>query len=281
MPQKIAFVTGANQGLGLSLVRLLCRELGDDGIVYLTARDETRGVQAVKDLQAEGLHPEFRKLDVRDSDQVDAAARTIKDRHGGVDIVLSNAAYRRTKDRTDAETVRTFVDTNNLGTHRMIEAFGPILNDNARFIVVASALGRLRYLGEDLRRGFDTTDQTLEDLEDVLEDYVSLVENEEDKQAGWPDSINIPSKIAQVAAMRIMARDYQDAAANRGILINAACPGLIDTEASRPWFDDMSAAKTPDEGAVDVAWLAMLPEATTEPYGELVQYRKVLSFTES
>jgi carbonyl reductase 1 len=83
------------------------------------------------------------------------------------------------------------------------------------------------------------------------------------------------SKIGQVAAVRIMARDH---ARQRGILIDAACPGLIDTEASRPWFDDMSTAKSAGEGAVDVAWLATLPAGTTEPYGELVQYRVVLDY---
>lgn len=36
---KVAIVTGANQGLGLALVRGLCCTLGTEGIVYLTARD--------------------------------------------------------------------------------------------------------------------------------------------------------------------------------------------------------------------------------------------------
>ena len=31
----------------------------------------------------------------------------------------------------------------------------------------------------------------------------------------------------------------------------ALCPGLIDTDASRPWFEDMSQAQTPAEAA---AW---------------------------
>jgi carbonyl reductase 1 len=44
---KVAIVTGANQGLGLALVRGLCRRLGADGIVYLTARDLGRGERAV------------------------------------------------------------------------------------------------------------------------------------------------------------------------------------------------------------------------------------------
>src|SRR5437016_5905885 len=63
---KIAIVTGANQGLGLALVRGLCRTLGTDGIVYLTARDRKRGEQAVGGLEAEGLLPRLELLDVRD-----------------------------------------------------------------------------------------------------------------------------------------------------------------------------------------------------------------------
>ena len=274
----VAFVTGANQGLGLSLVRGLCRQLGDSGTVYLSARDPGRARVAIEQLEAEGLDPVFCPLDVQDAAQVEAAARLMMERHGGLDIVLSNAAHRRTRDRSDAETVRSFIDTNNHGTHRMIRAFGPVLNDNARFIVVASAFGRLQYLPEHLRARFDTSTMTLEHLETVLENYTELVEAGKDRAEGWPESINIPSKIAQVAAMRIMAREYAAEAGRRGILINAACPGLIDTEASRPWFDDMSAAKTPDEAAIDVLWLATLPVGTTGPYGELVQYRQVLAY---
>lgn len=274
----VAFVTGANQGLGLSLVRALARQLGDHGVVYLAARSAERGRAALGQLRGEGLAPVFYLLDVRDQDQVDEAARALRNRHGGVDIVISNAAMRRTRDHSDAETIRAFIDTNNHGAHRMIRAFGPVLNDDARFLVVASAYGRLANLDPELRPLFDTATRTLEDLEKVLAEYALLVEEGLDRRAGWPASINIPSKIGQVAAVRIMARDYQDEARRRGILINAACPGLVDTEASRPWFDDMSTAQTPDDAAVDVAWLATRPAGVTEPYGELVQHRVVLGF---
>ena len=91
---KIAIVTGANQGLGLALVRGLCRTLGTDGIIYLTARDRKRGDQAVRGLEADGLSPRLELLDVRDDASVKALADTIAQRHGGVDIVISNAAAR-------------------------------------------------------------------------------------------------------------------------------------------------------------------------------------------
>jgi carbonyl reductase 1 len=272
----VALVTGANQGLGLSLVRGLCRQLAENGTVYLAARDEGRGRQAIGQLNAEGLAAVLQPLDVRDEGQVRAAAETVRERHGGVDIVISNAAARRSPDRSDAEDARAFVDTNNHGTHRMIRAFGPLLRDGGRFVVVASSFGSLRFLNAQLHDRFDTDRMSLEDLEAVMDDYASLVEAGAAAQAGWPSSINIPSKIGQVAAARIMARTYRDEARRRGLLINAACPGLIDTDASRPWFADMSQAQSPDQAATDVLWLATLPTGTAQPYGELVQHRVVL-----
>jgi carbonyl reductase 1 len=272
---KVAFVTGANQGLGLSLVRGLGAQLDPDWTVYLGARNESRGRAAVDELRAEGLRPELFVLDVSSTEQVDAAAETLRARHGGVDLVISNAAERRTRETTDAQSVRSFVNTNNGGADRMIRAFGPLLRDGARFLVVASMFGSLRYLDEHLHDRFDTEHLTLDQLDSVMAEYVRLVEAGEDRAAGWPDSVNTTSKIGQVAAVRIMARDFAATARQRDILINAACPGLVDTDASRPWFADMSTAQTPDDAAKDVLWLATLPAGTTDPYGELVQHRVV------
>ena len=95
---------------------------------------------------------------------------------------------------------------------------------------------------------------------------------------GWPAWINPPSKVGQVAAVQVWARELAGEAPRRDILVNAACSGLVDTGASRPWFDDMSGALSPDDAATDVLWLATLPAGTREPYGELVQHRKVLPF---
>lgn len=269
----VAVVTGGNQGLGFALVRGLCRELGASGVVYLGARDPERGAAAVSALQAEGLEPRLRVVDVRSAEAVEAFAADVRADHGGVDIVLSNAAARRTPDRPEAEQIRTFVDTNNGGTRRMIDAFGPILNDGARFIVVASAFGSLYWLPPDLHSRFGTDSMSLDDVDALLASFVDQVEAGTAAEDGWPDDPNVVSKIGQVASMRIMARDRDRA---RGVLINAACPGLVDTDASRPWFESMDGAKSPDEAAVDVQWLATLPAGGDAPYGELVQYRDIL-----
>lgn len=65
----------------------------------------------------------------------------------------------------------------------------------------------------------------------------------------WPEWINIPSKIGQVATARTAARDKAVAGPGDGILINAVCPGLVDADASRPRFDDMSEAQSPSHAA--------------------------------
>jgi NAD(P)-dependent dehydrogenase (short-subunit alcohol dehydrogenase family) len=279
--QKVAVVTGSNQGLGLALVRGLCQTLGAEGIVYLTARDRGRGEAAIQQLQREGLSPQFHLLDVTDDHSVADFADFISKRHRGVDVVISNAAARIDPIIPQTEQVAHFINTNNHGTYRIINACMPLLNDGARFLVVASSFGTLQRLPSHLHAQFDVERLTLEDVESAMDAYVQLVETGHAEAYGWPEWINVPSKIGQVAAMKVMARIMKEEAARRGILINAVCPGLVDTDASRPWFADMSAAQSPDQAAVDVVWLATLPPGTNEPYGELVQYRRVIPFHES
>jgi len=276
MINRVAVVSGSNQGLGFALVEALCRTLGPSASVYLTARNNSRREEAIRQLRNRGLSPIDHPLDVTDDASVAGLAETIRTRHGGVDIVISNAAARISPKLSEAEQVALFVNTNNHGTYRMIRAFGPILKENARFIVVASGFGSLRNLPTDLHEKFNVATKSLEDIEEVMDEYVHLVETNQVKSLGWPEWINIPSKIAQVASTKIMARQMKKEAARRGILINAVCPGLVATEASRPWFDDMSSAQSPAQAAVDVVWLATLPPRVEAPYGELVQHRKIL-----
>ena len=161
----------------------------------------------------------------------------------------------------------------------MIKAFVPLLRDGSRFIVVASSFGTLVSLDPRLHPIFDVGRMSLADVEQVMNDYVHAVETGQGRRrkdrltgsiprrrsARWPPSRSWPASWP--------ARQYR-----RDILVNAACPGLVDTDASRPWFNDMSGALSPDEAAADVLWLATLRIGVREPYGELVQHRNVLPF---
>lgn len=95
-------------------------------------------------------------------------AAFLKAQHGGVDIVISNAAARIAADSPAAQQVAQFIDTNNHGTYRMLKAFVPVLNDGARFLV-ASLFGSLRHVSSQLHNQFDAEHSTLEDVECVMD----------------------------------------------------------------------------------------------------------------
>jgi NAD(P)-dependent dehydrogenase (short-subunit alcohol dehydrogenase family) len=276
---RIAVVTGANQGLGLALVEGLCRALGPDAIVYLTGRDEARVREAADRLRAEGLAPRPAVLDVSDEASVARFAEQLGREHGGVDVVISNAARRMTREEPPAAQVRAFVATNNLGTTYVLERLGPLLRDDGRLLVVASGFGRLRHLAAHLHARFDTA-ASPRAVDEVMLAYVDAVERGTAAAEGWPDWINIPSKVGQVASVRAFARARREEAARRRLVIDAVCPGLVDTAASRPWFEDMSNAQTPAAAAADVIWLATTAHDPSLPYGELVRHREVLSWAD-
>ncbi len=71
-------------------MRALCKQL-DNGIVYLTARDEGRGKEAVAKLNQEGLQPKFHQLDINDGESIARLREHLKKTHGGLDILINNA----------------------------------------------------------------------------------------------------------------------------------------------------------------------------------------------
>jgi carbonyl reductase 1 len=121
----------------------------------------------------------------------------------------------------------------------------------------------------------------MEDIERLMDDYAEAVQTVRAADEGWPAWTNIPSKIGQVGTMRIFARELRrDPSSPPGVMVNAACPGWTLTEAARPYLEQMPSikARTPDAAAADVIWLATLPQGATEPYGELIQYRRIIPF---
>ncbi len=276
---KIALVTGANQGLGLALVRGLASALGSDDVIYLAVRDLANGQAAIESLGSTSAQLRLERVDVTDENTISNLADMLRDRHNGIDIVASNAAARITKDHSQADQVRAFVETNNHGSRRLLDALMPLLQPGARYAIIASSFGRLSNLPSHLQPLFDTERLALDDIETSMDAYVAAMENGTAAQEGWPDWINIPSKIGQVATARIAARLIRETGPD-DVLINAVCPGLIDTAASRPWFDDMSNAQTPDQAARAVIDFLMSPKIPDAAHGELIRFGNVLPWNE-
>ena len=86
--KKVALITGANKGIGFETAR----QLGAHNVTILVgARDEKRGNEAVKTLQAEGVDAQFIHLDMSDAATFTNAAKFIGDKFGKLDILINNA----------------------------------------------------------------------------------------------------------------------------------------------------------------------------------------------
>jgi NAD(P)-dependent dehydrogenase (short-subunit alcohol dehydrogenase family) len=229
---RIALITGATRNLGFSLVEGLAQRLDASDTVYLTGRDPARIDASVRRLSNARAEVRGELLDVARSDAVERFADLLATRHGGVDIVFSNHYTRVQPDDDPRAVIDHYVEANNLGTTHVLRSFAPLLRDGGRLFVVASRAGSLRALA-------------------------------------WPAWINIPSKIGQVAAVRVLAGQRRDDDLRRGILIASISPGLIDTGASRAWLD-MTGAPQPDEVAGPLLDLALDPSPDESLYGELV-----------
>jgi NAD(P)-dependent dehydrogenase (short-subunit alcohol dehydrogenase family) len=86
---KVAFITGANKGIGLETAR----GLGRLGIaVVLASRDEANGRAAAQKLKEEGIAAvEAVRFDVNRAEDHTAIARHLGSRYGKLDILVNNA----------------------------------------------------------------------------------------------------------------------------------------------------------------------------------------------
>eukprot|EP00064_Thunnus_orientalis_P020682 superscaffoldBa00005824_g20826 len=127
MSTKVAVVTGSNKGIGLAIVRALCKQFQGD--VYLTARDVGRGQEAVKSLDSEGLKAKFHQLDINDLNSIITAAAFFKDKYGGVDVLVNNAgiAFKVADTTPFAVQAEVTLKTNFFATRDMLTHFLPIV----------------------------------------------------------------------------------------------------------------------------------------------------------
>ena len=142
---------------------------------------------------------EGRVLDVRDGAAIAALAAEL----GEVDLVFSNAAARMSPDADPADEVDAVAETNNLATTRILRAFAPRLRPGGRLIVVASALGTLDKLDDRVADRFARAANSLDDVDALVADWRRAVRDGHAEQEGFGTWLNIPSKVAQVAAVSI------------------------------------------------------------------------------
>lgn len=85
---KVAFITGAGQGIGLQMAKQLVQE---GAIVYLNDRDESLARRASENVQADGGHCFPLPGDVSEVELITSFVQQIKKEQGRLDIAIANA----------------------------------------------------------------------------------------------------------------------------------------------------------------------------------------------
>jgi len=153
--QRIALVTGANQGIGFQVAK----ELAASGVtVLLGSRNLARGEAAAQKIR-QGSVPI--QLDVVDRGSIAAAAQRIRDEFGRLDLLVNNAGisnagrdpnaniedYAKTTRPSNVsfDEMRTVWETNVFGVLAVYQAMLPLLrlSSDARIVNVSSGVGSL------------------------------------------------------------------------------------------------------------------------------------------
>jgi NAD(P)-dependent dehydrogenase (short-subunit alcohol dehydrogenase family) len=151
---RIALVTGANQGVGFQVAK----ELVADGLTVLVgSRNFERAEVAAKEIGPGAI---ALQIDVTDHDSIIAAAERIRQEFGRLDLLVNNAAISNTRrgslsleehakrskaSNASLDEMRAVWETNVFGVLAVYQAMLPLIREssNARIINVSSGVGSL------------------------------------------------------------------------------------------------------------------------------------------
>ena len=203
---KVSVVTGANRGIGRSLVGALA-EAGSD--VVLLVRDRSAAAGAVAELEELGVRALAVAADVTAAEEVRAAVDVVVEAFGKVDVLVNNAGtcIHRPSLEVTAEELQTVMDTNVTGVWNCAQAFGRQM--------VAQGSGSIVNIGS----------------------ISAMIVN----RPQWQPAYN-----ASKAAVHQLTRSLAGEWAPHGVRVNALAPGYVKTEMApvdrpefrRHWIED-------------------------------------------
>ncbi|XP_026757008.2 carbonyl reductase [NADPH] 1-like [Galleria mellonella] len=252
METKVAVVTGSNKGIGFEIVKGLCQKF--EGVVYLTARNEERGRQAVKKLEDLGLRPLFHTLDVTCEQSIQEFATYIASRYCGIDVLVNNAGILDfDKSVSSYEDAKKLIDTNFLSLISISKILYPLLKNNARIINISSDWGLLSNIRKQIWLDTLVKDNlTVDEILQFVNDFLQAVKNGKTTMvsfAGHYGDYKV-SKVAMSALTFVQQRQFSEQGTD--ISINCVHPGFVKSDMTKGMGDF-----TPERGARAPLYLAL------------------------
>jgi 3-oxoacyl-[acyl-carrier protein] reductase len=188
---RIAIVTGASRGIG----RAIAQELARRGALVVAAARATNAQGTVDDITAAGGRAEVATADMTDAASLAALVKGTLERHGRIDVLVSNAGVTRDQlllrmKRSDWDDV---LSTNLTAAFVLCQAvLKPMIKQRGgRIVAISSVVGQVGNAG----------------------------------QANYA-----ASKAGLIGFCKSLAREV----ASRQITVNVVAPGLIETDMTRP-----------------------------------------------
>jgi NAD(P)-dependent dehydrogenase (short-subunit alcohol dehydrogenase family) len=142
MARKV-FITGSNKGIG----KQIARQFGKAGwIVLMGARDEKKGLEAIHELEAEGIKAEYINIDLKDPGTILKAVNTIKSQHADLAMLVNNAGIPGDMGKQGyeftTEELRDTMETNFFGPFELTRQLLPTLEaNNGRIVNITIPIG--------------------------------------------------------------------------------------------------------------------------------------------
>ncbi|KIW67838.1 hypothetical protein PV04_07062 [Phialophora macrospora] len=203
--RTVAFITGANTGIGLAVAT----KLADHGYhVIIGSRNAEAGRQAAAGIVANGSLASSVQLDVTSDESIAAAVSWIEREFGVLDVLINNAGILidyvpgitdASKDLSTRDLFNQTFSTNVIGAACLTEACLPLLRKSEcpRLIFVSSRMGSLA---------------------------------EATNKSTMYYSIDYKAYDSSKAALNMLALNYARILEDQGAMVNAVCPGLVNTK---------------------------------------------------